>query len=240
MESIRSHLSVHRPSLTSHGPSLSRFPASLRFRSIKVPKKLVRLNPHSSLRDGQELVQLRVIRSVRSADAGCLLAQEDYKLLDVRPIWEKEKSFVAGSYHVPLFVEDEDTSYITLLKKSIQMGYGGVWMGQRLTTENEKFLEQVRSVFPENSQKVLVVCGEGLRSLMAVGELHEAGYTNLAWLDGGFSKARDGHFPDVEGSTKLQFANIGGAAEYLLKFLLFTRNLVNSLIATKAAPDNPR
>lgn len=207
---------------------------------LQPTRKLPRLITQSSLRDAQELVQLKVIKPIAPADAHQLLSQEGYKLLDVRPIWEWEKSYVNGSYHIPLFVEDEDTSYLTLFRKSIQMGYGGVWMGQRLTKRNEQFLEQVQSAFPEKDQKVLVACGEGLRSLLALDELHDDGYTNLAWMDGGFSRSRGENFPDVQGSTKLQFANIGGAAEYLLKFLLFTQSMVSGMMPTKAASDNPR
>lgn len=202
------------------------------------PRRLAGLTTHASLRDAQELVQLRVIKPVTPIDAHKLLCNEGYKLLDVRPIWEWEKAYVDGSLHVPLFVEDEDSSYLTLFKKSIQMGYGGVWMGQRLTTRNTHFLEQVQSALPEKDRKVLVACGEGLRSLLALDELHDDGYTNLAWLSGGFSSSRGNNFPDVQGSTKLQYANIGGAAEILLKFVLFMQSIINGVKGANASKDN--
>ncbi len=84
-------------------------------------------------------------------------------MLDVRPIWEREKAHVVGSIHVPLFIEDVDTSALTLLKKWIQMGYGGMWMGQRLTVKNTDFVDQVEDRLPSKEQRLMVVCGEGLR-----------------------------------------------------------------------------
>ena len=53
---------------------------------------------------------------------------------------------------------------------------------------------------------------------MAVSKLHEAGYKNLGWLDGGFNRSKDGDFP-VEGGEKLQYATIGGVSYYFLKLL---------------------
>ncbi|KAI5076336.1 hypothetical protein GOP47_0008401 [Adiantum capillus-veneris] len=203
-------------------------------------RRLDRLTPQASLRDAQELVQLRVIKPIAPVDAHKLVCDEGYKLLDVRPVWEWEKAYVGGSLHIPLFVEDDDSGYLTLLKRSIQMGYGGVWMGQRLTTRNPQFLEQVQSSLPEKDQKVLVACGEGLRSLLALDELHEEGYTNLAWLEGGFSRCRGNNFPDVQGSSQLQFANIGGAAGILVKFVLFVQSITNGVTAATAAKDNTR
>ena len=106
---------------------------------------------------------MRVIRPVSPSEANKVILKEGYKLLDVRPAWEWERASVSGSYHIPLFIEDEDPSYLTLFKKSIQMGYGGLWMGQRLTAKNKEFFEEVRSKFPRKDQKLLVACGEGLR-----------------------------------------------------------------------------
>jgi len=46
-----------------------------------------------------------------------------------------------------------------------------------------------------------------------------AGYKNSAWLAGGFNKAVSKDFPQVEGSTKLQYSTIGGAFLQLLFIL---------------------
>ena len=73
--------------------------------------------------------------------------------------------------------------------------------------------------------------------MLALDELHNEGYTNLAWIDGGFSKSRSDHFPDVQGPSMLQFANIGGVAEYLVKFLLFGQRVIGSMSKAKAIED---
>ena len=55
---------------------------------------------------------------------------------------------------------------------------------------------------------------------MATSKLYERGYRNLGWLAGGFSRANDGDFPDLEGTEKLQYATIGGVSYYLLQLLI--------------------
>ncbi|KAH7446961.1 hypothetical protein KP509_01G084300 [Ceratopteris richardii] len=208
--------------------------------SLHPCRRVFRLSVQASIRDAQELVRLQVVKPIVPAQANKLLCDEGYKLLDVRPLWEWEKAYVDGSVHVPLFIEDDDSGYLSYIRRSIQMGYGGVWMGQRLTTRNPLFLEQVQSAIPEKDQKVLVACSEGLRSLLAVDELHDEGYLNLAWLEGGFSRCRVNNFPNVQGSSQIQFANIGGAAEILLKCVLFVQNLVNGLNASNVASEKPK
>lgn len=56
--------------------------------------------------------------------------------------------------------------------------------------------------------------------MMAIRRLHEGGYLNLAWLAGGFNRSADANFPNVEGTTKLQYATIGGVSYYFLQLLL--------------------
>lgn len=58
------------------------------------------------------------------------------------------------------------------------------------------------------------------RSMMAASKLHGGGYRNLGWLAGGFNRANDGDFPDVEGTEKLQYATIGGVSYYFLQLLI--------------------
>ncbi|CAM6112887.1 unnamed protein product [Calypogeia fissa] len=199
-----------------------------RWHSVRLPRRETRRNrvgaAFASLRDAQELVQSGVVRLVPSAEASSLLSEEGYALLDIRPSWEREKAFVPGSYNVPLFVEDTSTGAFTLLKRSIQQGQGGWWNGQKLTTSNKEFVAQVQAVVPPG-QKLLVACGEGLRSLLALEELNNAGFEQLAWLAGGFITVRDEDFPKVEGSTKLRFAAVGGASKYVLKFATFLSDI---------------
>lgn len=56
--------------------------------------------------------------------------------------------------------------------------------------------------------------------MMAFTKLHQGGYKNLGWLAGGFNRASDGDFPNVEGTEKLQYATIGGASYYFLQLLI--------------------
>jgi hypothetical protein len=111
------------------------------------------------------MVRSGEIPSIQPRDVKPLLAVEvpSHKLLDVRPVWEHEKASVAGSLHVPLFIEDAKTDPTTLLKKWIQMGYGGMWLGQRLTMLNQDFVTQVEQAVPSKNQKIVIACGEGLR-----------------------------------------------------------------------------
>ncbi|KAH9567847.1 hypothetical protein CY35_03G047000 [Sphagnum magellanicum] len=192
----------------------------------------------ASLRDVENMLRAAEIKTIAPRDAQSLLlsspnnnnsSSQSYKMLDVRPIWEREKAHVVGSIHVPLFIEDVDTSALTLLKKWIQMGYGGMWMGQRLTVKNTDFVDQVEDHLPSKEQRLMVVCGEGLRSMLAIDELLNAGYTNVAWVGGGFNSVRDGDFLNVGGSTKLQWATIGGASEYLLKLTVLLTGLLNTV-----------
>ncbi|KAG6553753.1 hypothetical protein Mapa_004668 [Marchantia paleacea] len=174
----------------------------------------------ASMRDAEQLVQSGVVRNVGPEEVSALLSQGGYKMLDVRPIWEREKAYVAGSYHVPLFIADESTGPVTALKKAIQLGQGGWWVGLKLTIRNENFLEQVQATVP-NGEKLLVVCGEGLRSLLAIEELSDGGYEQLAWVRGGFNNVRDDAIDNVEGPMRLRFATLGGVSEYLLKIALY-------------------
>ncbi|XP_057521554.1 rhodanese-like domain-containing protein 10 [Amaranthus tricolor] len=167
---------------------------------------------------GKFLIDSGAVRAVTPKEAGIALKSEALKMLDVRPEWEREKASVVGSFHVPLFVKDPDNSLITLIKKWVHLGYIGLWTGQKFTTINSEFVSQVQGIVPDKESMLLVACGEGLRSMVAVSKLHEAGYTNLEWLAGGFVRAKDGDFP-VEGDEKLQYATIGGVSYYFLKIL---------------------
>ncbi|TXG58804.1 hypothetical protein EZV62_016633 [Acer yangbiense] len=174
----------------------------------------------SSGYSARQLIQSGEVRPILPKEAAAAVNSDGFVLLDIRPEWEREKARVTGSLHVPLFVEDKDYSPITLLKKWVHFGYIGLWTGQNFTTLNPDFLQQVEAAVPDKNAKLLVACGEGLRSMMAVSKLHEGGYKNLGWLAGGYNRSVDGDFPDVEGEEKLQYATIGGASYYFLQLLL--------------------
>lgn len=110
-----------------------------------------------------DLIRTGVVRPIQPKQASSAITSEGYKLLDIRPAWEWEKARVRSAIHIPLFLEDTDSSPITFIKKSIHFGYIGLWTGQLLTTINDGFLDEVRTTFPDKDEKLLVACGEGLR-----------------------------------------------------------------------------
>ncbi|KAF8718643.1 hypothetical protein HU200_024942 [Digitaria exilis] len=171
----------------------------------------------------EALVRSGAVKAVRPKDAAEAMGAEGFRLLDVRPEWERARASVRGSAHVPLFVADDDMGPVTLLKKWVHLGYIGLWTGQAFTKMNDHFVDDVASAVAGDGgkdAKLLVACGEGLRSLIAVRMLHDDGYRNLAWLAGGFSKCADGDFAGVEGESKLQYATIGGVSYIFLQILL--------------------
>ncbi|XP_051130471.1 rhodanese-like domain-containing protein 10 [Andrographis paniculata] len=171
-----------------------------------------------------ELIKSGAVSAIAPKEAASAMASEGYRLLDVRPEWEWEKARVSGSLHVPLFVEDKDKGAITLLKKWVHFGYIGLWTGQQFTMMNPAFVDEVARMAPDKDSKLLLACGEGLRSLVGVAKLYEVGYRKLGWLAGGFGRASDGDFGGaVEGTEKLQYATVGGASYYMLKLLLLLR-----------------
>ncbi|XP_073158022.1 rhodanese-like domain-containing protein 10 [Henckelia pumila] len=175
----------------------------------------------------QELIQSGAVNPITPKDASSAIESHGYALLDVRPQWERERARVSGSLHVPLFVEDKDNSPLTLLKKWVHFGYIGLWTGQYFTMMNQDFVGQVEEIVPDKDGKILVACGEGLRSALAVSKLHERGYKKLGWLAGGFNRATDNDFRKVEGTEKLQYATIGGASYIFLKLLTALQSVGN-------------
>ncbi|GKV06027.1 hypothetical protein SLEP1_g17964 [Rubroshorea leprosula] len=182
-----------------------------------------RINSALTSSNAQKLIQSGAVRPILPKDATTTMNSEGFVLLDIRPEWEREKAHVKGSLHVPLFVKDLDNSPITLLKKWVHFGYIGLWTGQNFTMINPEFLKQVEAAVPDKETKLLVACGEGLRSMMAASKLHTGGYKKLGWLAGGFNRAGDDDFPAVEGPEKLQYATIGGFSYYLLQLLILLK-----------------
>jgi rhodanese-related sulfurtransferase len=128
-------------------------------------RRRVRAQATSSWAGGAEaLVRSGAVRAVRPRDAAEALGGEGFRLLDVRPEWERARASVRGSVHVPLFVGDDDMGPVTLLKKWVHLGYIGLWTGQAFTKMNERFVDDVAAaVDGSKDAKLLVACGEGLR-----------------------------------------------------------------------------
>ncbi|XP_061369238.1 rhodanese-like domain-containing protein 10 [Gastrolobium bilobum] len=207
---------LFRTSILKHKTQLEApFPTTTRTTRFQV------INATSSTRSSaRQLIESGTVRTIWPKDASTAMNSEGFILLDVRPTWEREKARVVGSLHVPIFVEDIDNSPITLLKKWVHFGYIGLWTGQYLTNVNSEFLSQVENAIPSKDTKLLVACGEGLRSMTAASKLYNGGYRNLGWLGGGFNRSKDNDFPAVEGKEKLQYATVGGVSYYFLQLLI--------------------
>lgn len=54
------------------------------------------------------------------------------------------------------------------------------------------------------------------RSLLAAEVLYNAGYRNLAWLEGGFRFVENKDLPEMVGDSKIKYASAGGIAGVLL------------------------
>ena len=113
--------------------------------------------------NAQQLIQSGEVKPILPKDAATAMNSKGFKLLDIRPEWEREKAYVKGSLHVPLFVKDLDNSPITLLKKWVHFGYIGLWTGQNFTMINPNFIQEVEVIVPDKDANLLVACGEGLR-----------------------------------------------------------------------------
>jgi len=59
--------------------------------------------------------------------------------------------------------------------------------GQTFTVKNDKFVDKVKETFPNEEDKILVGCQGGVRSILAMKELENAGYKDLVWIGGGMS-----------------------------------------------------
>jgi rhodanese-related sulfurtransferase len=116
--------------------------------------------------------------------------------------------------HAPLFLEDPSNSLDTLIKKAAALSMGGWWLGGTHYIPNPDFLSQVMAALPDKDAKVLVVCQKGLRSLTACEALSRAGYSTLAWLNGGLDTARPGEMATKDG-VDVRMGGIGGLTEAL-------------------------
>eukprot|EP00471_Norrisiella_sphaerica_P005592 CAMPEP_0184489348 /NCGR_PEP_ID=MMETSP0113_2-20130426/15130_1 /TAXON_ID=91329 /ORGANISM="Norrisiella sphaerica, Strain BC52" /LENGTH=125 /DNA_ID=CAMNT_0026872707 /DNA_START=174 /DNA_END=551 /DNA_ORIENTATION=+ len=108
---------------------------------------------------------------------------EGYSLLDVRPSFEVEEKPLPSSVsstHIPLY--EKATGDDTKVQQFLAWA-----QGQTFTVKNSGFLDEVKKAFPELDAKILVGCKGGVRSILAMKELENAGYTSLAWIGGGYA-----------------------------------------------------
>lgn len=160
----------------------------------------------------QDQVRAGTVKSISPKIAGDYL-KEGWVLLDVRPPNEVEKAGVAGAVNVPLYVPESWDSVGNLIKHSTAIGMGGWWLGGVHMKPNQSFMAEVQDKVPKDA-KVIVACQKGLRSLAAAEQLSRAGYSTLAWVNGGLDTAGKKDLP-LTGADDLRYAGIGGLSEML-------------------------
>lgn len=153
------------------------------------------------------------VANVSVPQAAKMVEQGGWVLLDVRPPTETGKVGITGAVDVPLFCEDPSNSIGSLMKKAATIGTGGWWLGGSHMIPNTEFLAQVQARVPKDTG-VIIGCQKGLRSLAAAEQLSRAGYSKVAWINGGFDTARPGDLATTNGRD-IRYAGIGGLSEVL-------------------------
>lgn len=153
------------------------------------------------------------VANVSVPQAAKMVEQGGWVLLDVRPPTETRKVGITGAVDVPLFCEDPSNSIGSLMKKAATIGTGGWWLGGSHMIPNTEFLAQVQARVPKDTG-VIIGCQKGLRSLAAAEQLSRAGYSKVAWINGGFDTARPGDLATTNGRD-IRYAGIGGLSEVL-------------------------
>lgn len=144
-----------------------------------------------------------------SADeAKKLVANDGYAIVDVRDKTQFERAHIKSCFHVPLFIENQDSDPGTIIKRTLHNNFAGLFFGLPFTKQNPDFVQSVKSQFSPD-KKLLLVCQEGLRSTAAARKLEEHGFQNIACITSGLQSVKPGTFDSV-GSTELQNAGKAG------------------------------
>ena len=167
-------------------------------------------------------------RSIEPSEVSSMM-RDGWVLLDVRPEEECSIASVDGSVHVPLFRVDDSFDPGSLIKQMSAFGMGGWWLGTKHMVPNKGFMGDVMEKLyarraaaggdeattdPRETEKVIVACQKGLRSLAACEQLANAGFKELAWVNGGYDMSRKGDLP-VDGGKDIRYAGIGGVSSLL-------------------------
>lgn len=161
----------------------------------------------------EALVREGKVKSLTPREAGYAIRLSGKTLLDVRPESEYKKAWVKGSTWIPIFDVDNRLDVGALSKKATNFVMGGWWSGVPTLSYINEFLKKVEEKFPKDTD-LIVACQKGLRSLAACELLHNAGYKNLFWVQGGLEAAEEEDLPR-EGPQPFKFAGIGGLSEFL-------------------------
>eukprot|EP00466_Bigelowiella_natans_P000038 jgi/Bigna1/45886/estExt_Genewise1.C_10015 len=121
---------------------------------------------------------------------------DGFQVIDVRPAYERERIRAKDSTHVPFVKEREGIDVMSLARRWSNSIYAG---HSRDLERNDNFVADVQKEFPADA-KLILSCGEGLRSLVATDYLVNAGFTNVMWLAGGMQRMPKGTM-EVEGTN---------------------------------------
>ncbi|KAL8458001.1 hypothetical protein ACS0TY_034937 [Phlomoides rotata] len=161
----------------------------------------------------EALVRDGKVKVLTPKEAGYAIQLSNKTLLDVRPSNERKKAWVKGSTWVPIFDVDENLDAGTLSRKITGFMMGGWWSGIPTLSYDKQFLSKVAEKFSKDTD-LIVTCQKGLRSLAACELLHNAGYENIFWVQGGL-EAAEGEDLEREGPQPFKLAGIGGLSEFL-------------------------
>ncbi|KAI4378462.1 hypothetical protein MLD38_015939 [Melastoma candidum] len=148
------------------------------------------------------------VKFVSAEEAKNLIAVEGYAILDIRDTSQFKRAHIKSCTHVPLFIENQDNDFGTIIKRTVHNNFAGLFFGLPFTKINPEFLQTIRTQFSPES-KLLVVCQEGLRSAAAAQKLEAAGFQNIACITSGLQSVNPGTFDSV-GTTDLKDAGKAG------------------------------
>jgi len=149
------------------------------------------------------------------------LQREGWVLLDVRAADQLDRAKVQGALEVPLYVLTNDKSPHGIFQELAALGLGGWWSGIRPMKENANFTRQVMEKVAPDAPGIIVGCQTGLRSRLAMKELHLAGFQpKMKMIKGGFERVKPGELCSedsciVPQGAKIQLAGSGNIAGML-------------------------
>ncbi|KAJ3698327.1 hypothetical protein LUZ61_002032 [Rhynchospora tenuis] len=188
-------------------PDFNRDMAVLGLGGVLSPPRVSKVTGSISTRRKYISIRAEVI-FVNGDEAKKLVNEEGYKILDVRDKTQFERAHINTCYHVPLFIENEDSDLGTIIKRTVHNNFAGLFFGLPFTKQNPDFVKSIKEQLPTDS-KLLVVCQEGLRSTAAANRLEREGYQNLACIISGLQSLQPGTFDSV-GKSELQNAGKAG------------------------------
>lgn len=154
-------------------------------------------------------------KNIKAKDVADLV-NEGWTLLDVRAPEQIARATVKGAVQVPLYVLKNDFGPLGIYQEMVAFGFGGWWNGGRPMKENWDFVKQVKEKISPLSPGIIVACQSGLRAKQAMKELHLAGFSKLATLEGGFNNLKPGQLPCADDEEcDLHLANSGNVAGML-------------------------